>query len=139
MTVQTVTLNLPSVLYDRLKRRADQAHRSIETELIEAVAMTVPSGAELPDDLVEQVSSLTLLDEKTLRRAAQSHFSAEKAAELEALHLKRQDEGLTEKETQQAGELTSQYERAMVLRAQAIALLLQRGYDVSGLLVAEPK
>jgi len=74
-----------------------------------------------------------------LQRAARSHFSAEKAAELEVLHLKRQDEGLTEDEARRAAELTRQYERAMLIRAQAMALLMQRGYDVSGLITTEPQ
>lgn len=139
MTIQTVTLNMPSTLYDRIKRRAEQTHRSVEAELLEAVAMTVPVADELPPDLAEAMSSLAHLDNETLQRAARSHFSAEKAAELEALHLKRQDEGLTEDEARRAAELTRQYERAMLIRAQAMALLMQRGYDVSGLITTEPR
>lgn len=139
MTVQTVTLSMPSTLYDRIKRRAEQARRSVEAELLEAVAMAVPVADELPPDLVETISSLAHLDDETLQRAARSHFPAEKATELEALHLKRQDEGLTEDEAQRAVELTRQYERAMLIRAQATALLMQRGHDVSALITAEPE
>lgn len=139
MAVQTVTLNMPSALYDRVKRRAEQAHRSVEAELLEAVAMAVPAADELPPDLAETISSLAHLDDETLQRAACSRFPTEKATELEALHFKRQDEGLTEDETQRAAELTRQYERAMLIRAQARALLMQRGYDVSALITAEPE
>lgn len=139
MTVHTVTLNMPSALYDRIKRRAEQAHRSVEAELLEAVAMAVPAADELPPELAETISSLAHLDDETLQRAARSHFSAEKATELEALHLKRQDEGLTEDEAQRAAELTRHYEQAMLIRAQAMALLMQRGYDVSALITAEPE
>jgi len=130
---------MPSTLYDRIKRRAEQAHRSIEAELLEAVAMAVPAADELSPDLAEAISSLAHLDDEILQRAARSHFSAEKAAELEVLHLKRQDEGLTEDEARRAAELTRQYERAMLIRAQAMALLMQRGYDVSGLITTEPQ
>ena len=139
MTVQTVTLNMPSILYDRIKRRAEQAHRSVEAELLEAVAMAVPVADELPPDLTETISSLAHLDDETLQRAARSHFPTEKATKLEALHLQRQDEGLTEQEAQRAAELTRQYERAMLVRAQATALLMQRGHDVSALITAEPE
>jgi len=139
MTVHTVTLNMPSTLYDRIKRRAEQAHRSVEAELLEAVAMAVPAADELPPELAETISSLAHLDDETLQRAARSHFSAEKATELEALHFKRQDEGLTGDEAQRATELTRQYEQAMLIRAQAMALLMQRGYDVSALITAEPE
>jgi hypothetical protein len=139
MTIQTVTLNLPGALYDRIKRRAEQAHRSVEMELLEAVAMAMPAVDELPSDLSETISSLAHLDDETLQRAARRHFPTEEAAELEALHFKRQDEGLTKDETQRAAELTRQYERAMLIRAQAAGLLMQRGYDISALIAAEPK
>jgi len=89
--------------------------------------------------LAETISSLAHLDDETLQRAARSHFPTEKAAELEVLHLKRQDEGLTTDEAQRAAELTRQYERAMLIRAQATALLMQRGHDVSALITAEPE
>jgi len=139
MTVHTVTLNMPSTLYDRIKRRAEQAHHSVEAELLEAVAMAVPAADELSPELAETISSLAHLDDETLQHAARSHFSAEKATELEALHLKRQDEGLTEDEAQRAAELTRHYEQAMLIRAQAMALLMQRGYDISALITAEPE
>ena len=101
--------------------------------------VTLPAADELPPELAETISSLAHLDDETLQRAARSHFSAEKAAELEALHLKRQDEGLTEDEAQRAAELTCQYERAMLIRVQAMGLLMQRGYDISALIAAEPE
>ena len=100
MTVQAITLNLPETLYDWLKQRAEQTHRSIEDELLETVATAIPLTEELPDDLSEAISHLHLLDDQALWRAAQSHLSVEVAAEMELLHLKRQREGLTENETQ---------------------------------------
>jgi hypothetical protein len=53
---------------------------------------------------------------------------------LEELHLKRQREGLTEGEEQTAAALLRQYERALLVRAQAAALLHQRGHKVEELL-----
>ena len=136
MAVQPVTLKLPHALYRRLKRQADQTHRTVEDELLEVVAMAVPVGDELPTDLQEALSPLALLDDAALWRAARSQFSAAAAAQLAGLHLKRQREGLTETETQVTASLVRQYERAMLIRAQAAALLKQRGYDVS-VLVAQ--
>jgi hypothetical protein len=90
------------------------------------------SGAdELPADLAEAIFSLALLDDEALWQAARSHLPSEAAAQLEVLHLKRQQEGLTETETQILAGLVCQYERAMLVRAQAAVLLKQRGYDVS--------
>ena len=92
MNVQTVTLNLPSPLYNRLKHRADQAHRTVEDELIQVVATAVPVGDELPADLSEAISPLSLLDDDALWQAARTHLPAQTAAQMEDLHLKRQRE-----------------------------------------------
>lgn len=134
MTVQPVTLNLPGPLYNRLKRLAEQTHRTVEAELLEVVATAVPIADELPADLVEAISPLALLDDEALWRAARSRLSTEVAARMEGLHLKRQREGLTEAEAQTLAGLVRQYERAMLVRAHAAALLKQRGHDVSGLI-----
>ena len=131
MTVQPVTVQVPSVLYDRIKRRADQSHRPVEVELLDLVAISIPGGDELPDDLAEAIASLTLLDDQALWRAARSRLAADIATRLEDLHRKRQREGLTGNETQEAEVLVRQYERIMLVRAQAAALLKDRGYDVS--------
>ena len=133
MTIQSVTLNLPGHLYNRLKRRAEQAHRTVEAELLEVVASAVSVADELPAELNEAISPLALLDDEALWRAARSHLPAEAAVQMENLHLKRQREGLTEAEAQTLAGLVRQYERAMLIRAQAAALLKQRGHDVSEL------
>ncbi len=133
MTIQSVTLNLPGHLYNRLKRRAEQAHRTVEAELLEVVASAVPVADELPAELNEAISPLALLDDEALWRAARSHLPAEAAVQMENLHLKRQREGLTEAEAQTLAGLVRQYERTMLVRAQAAALLKQRGHDVSEL------
>jgi len=136
MSVQSVTLNLPSALYARLKQRADRSRRSVEAELLELVATAVQVAGELPADLSEAISPLILLDDEALWRAARSRLAPEAAAEMERLHLKRQHEGLSEAEAQTLAGLVRQYERAMLVRAQAAALLKQRGFDVSELIAS---
>jgi hypothetical protein len=133
MSVEPITLNLPGHLYDRLKRRAEQSHRTVEAELMEVVAWAVPVAEDLPDDLNETMTSLALLDDETLWRAARSHLPPETADQLERLHLKQQRDGLSGAEVQELARLMRQYERSMLVRAQAAALLNQRGHDVSEL------
>jgi hypothetical protein len=89
---------------------------------------------DLPMDLAEAISPLALLDDEGLWRAARSHLSTEAAEQMERLHLKCQRESLTESETQTLAGLVRQYERAMLIRAQATALLKKRGHNVSELL-----
>jgi plasmid stability protein len=133
MTSQALTVQLPDNLYTRIKQRADQAHRSVEAELLDLLATAVPETDELPADLHQALTALESLDDEELWRAARGRLAVALAAELEALHLKRQREGLNESETQRCAELVRNYERAMLVRAQAIALLHQRGHNVSSL------
>ncbi len=137
MAIQSMNVKLPEQLYLSLRDRAKQSKRTVEAELIEVVAAALPSNNALPDDLAQAVATLDLLDDASLIRAAQSRLAAEISNETEQLHLKRQREGLTEQETQQLSVLVRQYERIMLIRARAVALLKQRKYDISTL-IAKP-
>ena len=127
----TLTLNVPDDLYRRVKEEADRTHRSVEEELLEAVALTVPGLINLPDDLATAVEQLTFLDDAVLVRAARSHLSRKAARRLESLHFKRQREGLEAGEPQELEGLVRQYERTMLIRAHAALLLKQRGHDIA--------
>jgi len=133
MTIQTITVQLPMGLYNRLQRRAEQAHRSIEMEMVETVADALPADDALPPELAAAVAQLAAADDDTLWRMVQAQFPAEKSAQLETLHLRRQARAWRAGEARQADELTAALEQFMFLRAQAMALLLQRGYDMTAL------
>ena len=133
MTVQSITLNLPDSLYRRLQRQAEQTKRSLETELLEAVATALPANEQLADDLEEAIASLSLLNDEALWRVARSRLPADTSTQLENLHWKQQREGLTPPEAELEASLAHQYERQMLVRAQAAVLLKQRGYDISEL------
>lgn len=134
MTAQSVTIRLPDPIYQQLKRQADRTRRSIEDELLEVVAAAVPVAEELSEDLAEAISPLAALDDEALWRAARDRLPTDTAERLEFLGQKRQRAQLTEAETQEAATLIGQYERLMLVRAHAAALLKQRGHDVSSLL-----
>jgi hypothetical protein len=99
----------------------------------DAVTTAAPETEGLPQDLLDAIAGLETLDDDALWRAARHTFPSEASARLEALHFKRQDEGLTAPEQETAAELVRQYERAMLVRAHAAKLLKERGHDISGL------
>ena len=137
MGAQSVTVDLPSPLYERLVERAQQTHRSLEDELLDVVATAVPPDEGLPPDLAAAIASLSLLDDDALWHAARSHLPADAAAKIEALHEKRQLTSLTVGEQDLLDTLLSQYERFMLIRARAAALLYERGHDVSRLIATQ--
>ena len=133
MATQTLTLHLPDRLYARLQQRAQKSNRTLEAELLEVLSTAVPADESLPHPLAEEVARLDDMDDAALWQAARSRLSAEKSAQLEVLHIKRQRKGLSETEARTLAELVQQYERSMLIRARAAAILKLRGHDLSGL------
>jgi plasmid stability protein len=131
MTVQSLTLRIPEVLYEQLKLRADERDRSVEDETLDLLANAVPGTQTLSEDLSAAIAPLGLLDDEALTRAAQSHLPTDVAQALESLHLKRQRDGLTAADGETLSALVLQSERAMLVRAQAVQLLRERGMDLA--------
>lgn len=136
MAAHAITLQLPPPLYSLLQTRAERAHRSLEAELLDAVATIAADEEELAHDIAQAIADLALLNDAELWRAARNPLSGEARLQLEALNSKQQKERLTAAEKQQLTQLVHQYDQAMLLRAEAARLLKERGQDVSPLLTA---
>jgi plasmid stability protein len=130
---QIVTLNLPDFIYQRIKDRAEQTQRSIEDELLDLVATTMPEDEELPMDLAQAVAALGFLDDKTLWQAARTHLPAKSVSRIETLHDKRRGEGLNDTEEKELAGLIKEYEKSILIRSEAMGILMQRGHDVSSI------
>lgn len=136
MPAQTVTLRLPGSLYDHFEARAKRSRRSVETEILRAVEAAGVETEEwprslLPQSLEEAVQDLSELDDAALWQVARDHLPADAAREMEALNHKQQREGLSPAEDEKLDRLTRAYERFLLLRAEAVGLLQERGHDVS--------
>ena len=131
-----VTLRLPASLYDRFASRAERARRSLEAELLEAVASIAAEEEESSHDVAEAVAAVEVLSDAELWRAARNPLVEADRSRLEALNFKQQKESLTPAEKETLERLLLQYDRAVLLRAEAARLLKERGHDVSGLLTA---
>jgi plasmid stability protein len=134
MTTRSLTLDFPDDLYDRVRRRAELAGRSIESEVVDLVASALPESDDLPPELVNELETLRDLSDESLWQAARSHLAPDVASQLESINLKQQREGLTDHERRTQSSLLRQFERAMLVRAEAAVLLKERGYDVAGLI-----
>lgn len=134
MNAQAVTLHLPSSLYDRLRQRAQETRHSVEAEILDVVTSAVRPDDDLPAELREVVAPLRGLNDEALRHVAMDRFPKEAAARFAELNSKQQREGLTDEETKALDDLRRGYDRVMVVRAEAAALLKQRGHDVSKLI-----
>jgi protein-disulfide isomerase len=134
MPAHAITLHLPETLYERFRRRAEWTHRSLETELLDAVASAASVEGELSPEVMEALEALKEMTDEELWRFARVVMSPEASQELESLHFKQRDEGLSQAEEANRVKLIHEYERTMLIRAQAVTLLKDRGHDISRLL-----
>ena len=134
MSTQSVVIDLPEDLYNIYKQQASQKQRTVEAEIVEAVAKVAPMlvSDKLPAELEELVAQLVFLDNAGLRRIAQSKANRKETARIEVLHFKRQDTGLDESERKELGDLMKKFDRWFVLRNEALGLLIKREQDVTG-------
>lgn len=133
-----MTVNLPGPLYERLARRATRTHRTIEAELVDAVATLPDEPDELPADMAEAIAALHLLGDDELWRAARQRLAPEKSSEIEELHRKRKRDGLSVSELEALATLMKEYTRIMLVRSRSAALLKQRGHvDPANRVVAD--
>lgn len=95
----------------------------------------LPLNEELPPGLEDELQRLVVLDNEALWRIASNHLAQARASRLEQLHQKAQRQPLSTPERKLEQELIQQYERTMLLRARAIRLRKERGFDVSILLL----
>jgi hypothetical protein len=133
MSTHAITLQLPIPLYEQIRSRARRARLTVETEVLNLVTTAVEEES-LPDDMAAVVESLDLLDDTALWRAARSTLAPEKQEQLETLNFKQQSEGLTRSESEIHATLLHAYDRAVLVRARAAELLVERGHDVAELL-----
>lgn len=131
MLTESVTLQLPVNLYRRIQAAAQTEQRSLETFLLDAVAAALPLLNDLPPTLANDVHNLTLLNDAALWRAARRTWTASQQEQLDELLYAKEAGTLDEKGQQSLDQLLAEYDRLILMRAQAALLLKQRGYDVA--------
>jgi len=71
MTVEPLTVRAPRILYARLEERAQKTQRSVEEEIVEALAEAVPlDNVSLPADVAAAVAALDAMPDAARQRVA---------------------------------------------------------------------
>jgi hypothetical protein len=133
MTDRTITVAVPQETFELFRERAEQAQRSVEEAVLEAMRAALTDGASTTEERQPVLAALALLDTAALWQLVRRGAETEDVLVLAALNEKRQREGLTPAEERVVRELIRHHDRAVLLRAKALALLRQRGEDVSAL------
>lgn len=134
MVMASVTVQLSEQLLKSVKQRAAKRRQPLNREVVELLESGLAQLDWWEIDIDEMLQPLDAMSDADLWQAAESRLSAKLGRRLESLHSKRQRDGLTKDEREEARRLTEQYERGLLIRARAAALLKTRGHDVSRLL-----
>jgi hypothetical protein len=128
-----VKVGLPVSLFDRLKRAAELTHRSVEDVLASTVNAALPPDPALPAEVVDDLAALVLFSDDALWAAAESALSPAQQRRLEQLSTVADSRSLTGAESSELSHLLEQYDRSVLRRAKALAVLAQRGYHIPNL------
>lgn len=126
-TLPTVTVQLPQPTFEGLKRLAARQKQSVSDAVFVLVSEkeTLPP---LPDDLEVELASYWHLSTETLQLLVRPPLTETEAEEMTALN---REEALTQEQEAYSAELLDRYQRGLLRRSAALAILKQRGVDVT--------
>ncbi len=128
---QTLTITLPDSLFNILTGMAELTYRTVDEVVVSAVETSVVSP-DLPTDLATELTSMPTFSDEKLWATIKPTFSEYEQGRL--TQLSELDRPLTKMEEAEQATLLRAYDRSVLRRAQALALLKQRGHDLSQVL-----
>ncbi len=128
---ETVTLQLPDPIYQRLVNTAIATGRSLEEVMLHALKVGSPPDLEnAPDEFKADLAALDRLEDEALWKVATGHKTEEEMARHFELLDRNKEHTLTPAEQVELVELRSQADLFMLRKAHAAALLHWRGHRV---------
>jgi len=130
MLEQAITIRLAPPILARLKRAAELTYRSVDDILASTLNATLVAPPGLPEDLAGELAAMRLLSDQALQAAAQPSLAPTQQLRLSQLNHTAGERALTPAEAAEQTALLAAYHRSVLRRAQAFAILAERGYPV---------
>src|SRR5262245_6015571 len=132
MSHYAITLPVPDYIYDRARQVAEDTSQSIEDVLVRQLenAFTEPLPALEPEEQRE-LEALAFLSDDALCTIAREHMPEDRQARLHVLMTANSQGAVDEIQRAELEALVVQGQRLSLRKAQAAALLTERGYAVS--------
>ena len=127
---ETVIVKLPLPIYRRLKRVAEITYRSVEDVLASTVDAALPLDPNLPSDLADDIAAMPMMNDDALMAVAESSLSPAQQRRLQQLTEFGGQRRLSTSEEAELAHLLELYNRSVMRRAKALAILAQRGYEL---------
>jgi hypothetical protein len=130
MSSQTVNIQVPEPLFQRLQRVAQKTHRTVEDVLATTINVALPLESDLPIELADELAAMTLFSDQALWAATATSFAPAQQKRVEQLTEFGDQRALTASETAELAQLLEAYDRSLLRRAHALAILAQRGHQL---------
>jgi hypothetical protein len=132
MSHYTVTLPVPDYIYDRARQIVEETSQSIEAVLLQQLhdAFTEPLPELAPEEQSE-LEALTYLSDDALWTIAREQMPEDRQTRLQALMEANSQGTLDDAQREALEALVAQGQRLSLRKAQAAALLTERGYPVT--------
>ena len=131
MTTRTVTLRLPESLYTRLQQAAQATRRSLDDVLLHAIQVgSPPRWEDAPAEFQADLAALDRLEDEALWRIARSRKTEADMERYQELLDRNADGLLSADERDELVKLRTEFDRFMLCKVHAAALLRWRGYRV---------
>ncbi len=137
MPQQTVSVELPEDLYQRVCETASAVARSVQDVIAAMIAMSLPPlEKDLPPEIRSELGPMALLSTEDLREVGRESLDLDRQVRLETLAERQKKQPLSDAERAELDELVEQAQRVMLHRAEARRLLALRGYQIPNGLAA---
>ena len=131
MALRTVTMQLPENLYLRLQHTARATQQSFEETLLRALQVgSLPTWETAPAEFQADLAALDRLNDAALWRIARHRTAATQMDRYQALLDKGSNETLSIGEREELNQLRAEFDRQMLRKAHAAALLQWRGHQI---------
>lgn len=131
MTTRTVTLRLPENLYTRLQQAAQATHRPLDDLLLHAIEVgSPPRWEDAPAEFQADLAALDRLEDEALWHIARSRKTEADMEHYQELLDKNANGLLSADERDELVKLRTEFDRFMLRKVHAAALLRWRGYQV---------
>jgi len=127
MNFQTVTLHMPVPVYQRAQRTAEVLRRPMEEIIVETLRVALPSLDDVPPEMASELATMSAWSDDELWGAANSVMPAKQQTRLRILSATQQKRSLNLDATRELNDLRQAYGQVTLRKAQAYALLRQRG------------
>jgi hypothetical protein len=129
MSSQSVTIQLSDPLLRNLRRRAEQACKPLEAEIVRILEGACPDDPDnsLSPELEMVMEALSLMEDHTLWNVASAKIPDSVTNQMEVYYTKRLAEGLSAEEECELAHMEKMFEKNVLVRAQAAMLLKERG------------